>query len=72
MENDPSLEAATVTYSVSDVLLVVSGNEKSNWILDSDSAYQLCGDREMFSTYATCDDGLVWMTKNTTSRFVGK
>ncbi|GFS33593.1 hypothetical protein Acr_00g0029480 [Actinidia rufa] len=27
------------------------------------SAYYLCGDREMLSTYAACDSGLVWMAK---------
>ncbi|GFZ21319.1 hypothetical protein Acr_29g0004810 [Actinidia rufa] len=36
------------------------------------SAYHLCGDREMFSAYATCDSGLVRMAHNTTSSVVGK
>ena len=72
MDNDPSSKAATMIYSDSEVLLAVSVDEKSDWILDSNRAYQLCGDREMFSTYASCDGGFVWMTKNTTSRVVGK
>ena len=55
----------------SDILLTVSIDEKSNWILDSGSAYHLCRDKEMFSTYATCDR-LVWMVNNMANRVIGK
>ena len=55
----------------SDAFLAVSTDEKSDWILDSDSASHLCRDREMFSTYATCE-GLVRMANNTENRVVGK
>ena len=55
----------------SDVLLVASVDGKSNWVLNSSSAYHLCRDREVFSTYAACER-LVWMTNNKTNRVVGK
>ncbi|GFZ10585.1 tetratricopeptide repeat (TPR)-like superfamily protein [Actinidia rufa] len=54
-----------------DVLLVASDDEKSDWILNSGSAYHLCRDREVFSTYAGCE-GCIWMANNTSSRVVGK
>ncbi|GFS38819.1 hypothetical protein Acr_00g0059610 [Actinidia rufa] len=44
---------------------------KSDWVLDSSSAYHLCRDREVFSTYAACE-GRIWMTNNTSSRVVGR
>ncbi|GFY85553.1 hypothetical protein Acr_04g0002910 [Actinidia rufa] len=54
-----------------EVLLVVSDNGKSDWVLDSGSAYHLYRDREVFSTYATCE-GRIWMTNNTSSRVDGR
>ncbi|GFS28974.1 hypothetical protein Acr_00g0004830 [Actinidia rufa] len=44
----------TVNEDESDVLLVVSKDGKSDWALDSSSAYHLCRDRKVFSTYAAC------------------
>ena len=55
----------------SDVLLAASVDGKSEWVLDSGSAYHLCRDREVFSTYAACE-GLVRMASNTASRVIGK
>ncbi|GFZ16423.1 hypothetical protein Acr_25g0008320 [Actinidia rufa] len=55
----------------SDVLLAASEDGKSDWVLDSGSAYHLCRDREVFSTYAACE-GRVWMANNTASRVVSK
>ncbi|GFY84998.1 hypothetical protein Acr_03g0017720 [Actinidia rufa] len=54
-----------------DVLLAASADRKSDWVLDSGSAYHLCREREVFSTYAACDKH-IWMVNNTTSRVVGK
>ena len=61
-----------MTVDESDVLLALSTDEKLDWMLDSDCAYHLCRDREIFSTYAACNGELVWMTNNTLSRFVDK
>ncbi|GFY85954.1 hypothetical protein Acr_04g0006920 [Actinidia rufa] len=55
----------------SEVLLVALKDGKSDWVLDSGSAYHLCRDREVFSTYATCK-GRMWMANNTASRVVGR
>ncbi|GFY86597.1 hypothetical protein Acr_05g0002360 [Actinidia rufa] len=67
--------AATTVMAVdedeSDVLLAASDNGKSDWVLDSGSAYHLCKDREVFSTYAACE-GHIWMANNTSSRVVGR
>ncbi|GFZ05353.1 hypothetical protein Acr_17g0009250 [Actinidia rufa] len=67
--------AATAVMAVdedeSDVLLAASDNVKSDWVLDSSSAYHLCKDREVFSTYAICK-GRIWMANNTSSRVVGR
>ncbi|GFZ08325.1 hypothetical protein Acr_20g0001330 [Actinidia rufa] len=52
-----------------DVLLAASDDGKSDWVLDSGSAYHLCRDREVFSTYAACE-GRIWMANNTSSRVV--
>ena len=60
-----------MTDSDSDDFLVALAYGKSDWILDSRSAYHLCRDREMFSTYAACR-GLVRMTNNTANIIVGK
>ncbi|GFZ21326.1 hypothetical protein Acr_29g0004880 [Actinidia rufa] len=54
-----------------DVLLAASDDGKSDWVLDSGSAYHLCRDREVFSTYAACE-GRIWMANNTASRVVGR
>ncbi|GFS35477.1 hypothetical protein Acr_00g0040000 [Actinidia rufa] len=54
-----------------DVLLAALEDGKSDWVLDSDNAYHLCRDREVFSTYAACK-GRIWMANNTASRVVGK
>ena len=59
MENNQFLEAAIMTNSDNDVLPAASTDEKSDWILDLGSAYHLCKHREMFSTYAAYDGGLV-------------
>ncbi|GFS35808.1 hypothetical protein Acr_00g0042200 [Actinidia rufa] len=48
-----------------------SRDKNLDWILDSRSAYYFCKDREMFSTYATCE-GLVRIMNNTTNKIVGK
>ncbi|GFY93527.1 hypothetical protein Acr_08g0019230 [Actinidia rufa] len=54
-----------------EVLLAASDDGKSDWVLDSGSAYHLCRDREVFSTYAACE-GRIWMANNTASRVVGR
>ncbi|GFZ00426.1 hypothetical protein Acr_14g0000620 [Actinidia rufa] len=54
-----------------DVLLAASDNGKSDWVLDSGSAYHLCRDREVFSTYVACE-GRIWMANNTASRVIGR
>ena len=75
MKNDQSLETAAATVMTgceSDENLEASIDEKLGWILDLGSTYHLCSDTEMFFTYATCDDRLVWMTNNITSRVIGK
>ena len=56
----------------SEVLLTALADGKLDWILDSSNAYHLCGDRDMFSTYAAYDGRLVWMENNTLSRVVDK
>ncbi|GFY85469.1 hypothetical protein Acr_04g0002070 [Actinidia rufa] len=65
--------AATVVMAVdeSEVLLAASDNGKTDWVLDSSSAYHLCRDKEVFSTYAACE-GRIWMANNTSSRVVGR
>ncbi|GFZ16927.1 hypothetical protein Acr_26g0001970 [Actinidia rufa] len=71
---DQSLDTvATAVMAVdeSDVLLAASDNGKSDWVLDSGSAYHLCRDGEVFSTYAACE-GRIWMTNNTASRVIGR
>ncbi|GFY94083.1 hypothetical protein Acr_09g0005290 [Actinidia rufa] len=55
----------------SDILLATSEDGKSDWVLDSGSAYHLCRDREIFSTYAACK-GRIWIANNTFSRVVGR
>ncbi|GFZ14598.1 hypothetical protein Acr_24g0007880 [Actinidia rufa] len=60
-----------VDESEFDVLLAASDDGKSDWALDSGSAYHLCRDREVFSTYAACE-GRIWMANNTSSRVVGR
>ncbi|GFS43265.1 hypothetical protein Acr_00g0084450 [Actinidia rufa] len=54
-----------------DVLLAASEDGKSDWVLNSGSAYHLCRDREVFFTYAACE-GRIWMANNTSSRVVGR
>ncbi|GFY93081.1 hypothetical protein Acr_08g0014770 [Actinidia rufa] len=72
-QDQSSDTAATAVMAVdeSDVLLATSDNEKSDWVLDSGSAYHLYRDREVFSTYATCE-GCIWMANNVSSRVVGR
>ena len=72
-QDQSSDTAATAVMAVdeSDVLLAASDDGKSDWILDSGSAYHLCRDREVFSTYAACE-GRIWMANNTSSRVVGR
>ncbi|GFY87503.1 hypothetical protein Acr_05g0011420 [Actinidia rufa] len=63
---DQSSEAATTAMMAvdeSDVLLAVSADEESDWISDSGIAYNLCRDREVFSTHVACE-GLVRMAND--------
>ena len=69
--HDQSSDTAVMAMDESDVLLAASDDRKSDWVLDSGSAYHLCRDREVFSTYAACE-GRVWMENNTASRVVGR
>ncbi|GFY95794.1 hypothetical protein Acr_11g0001000 [Actinidia rufa] len=62
---------AVMVVDESEVLLAASEDGKSDWVLDSSSAYHLCRDREVFSTYAACE-GRIWMANNTSSRVVGR
>ena len=71
---DQSLEATSTTMMTvddSEILLTISIDEKSDWILDSGSAYHLCRDKNIFFTYAACE-GLVQMTNNMANIVVGK
>ncbi|GFS38397.1 hypothetical protein Acr_00g0057270 [Actinidia rufa] len=72
---DQSSDTAATTVMADDdeieVLLAAADNGKSDWVLDSGSAYHLCRDREVFSTYAACE-GRIWMANNTCSRVVGR
>ncbi|GFS39388.1 hypothetical protein Acr_00g0062660 [Actinidia rufa] len=72
-QDQSSDTAATAVMAVdeSEVLLAASEDGKSDWVLDSGSAYHLCRDREVFSTYAACE-GRIWMANNTASRVVGR
>ncbi|GFZ21996.1 hypothetical protein Acr_29g0011580 [Actinidia rufa] len=72
-QDQSSDTAATTVMAVdeSEKLLAASNNEKSDWVLDSGSAYHLCRDREVFSTYAACE-GRIWMVNNTASKVVGR
>ncbi|GFS39374.1 transcription regulator [Actinidia rufa] len=72
-QDQSSDTAATTVMAVdeSEVLLAASDNGKSDWVLDSGSAYHLCRDREVFSTYVACE-GRIWMANNTASRVVGR
>ncbi|GFS39143.1 hypothetical protein Acr_00g0061300 [Actinidia rufa] len=73
-QDQSSDTAATVVMADEDeidILLAASDNEKSDWVLDSGSAYHLCRDREVFSTYAACE-GRIWMANNTSSRVVSR
>ena len=60
-----------MTDSDSDIFLVVSADEKLDWILDSGSTYHLCIDRDVFSTYAECER-LIRMVNNMGNRVVSK
>ncbi|GFY86752.1 hypothetical protein Acr_05g0003910 [Actinidia rufa] len=62
---------AAMAVDESDILLAASEDGKSDWVLDSDSAYHLYRDREVFSTYVACE-GRIWMANNTSSRVVGR
>ncbi|GFY87852.1 hypothetical protein Acr_05g0014910 [Actinidia rufa] len=73
---DQSSETTTTVVMVvdedeSDVLLATSEDRKSDWVLDSGSAYHLCKDGEVFFTYAAYE-GRIWMVNNTDSRVVGR
>ncbi|GFY97924.1 hypothetical protein Acr_12g0004650 [Actinidia rufa] len=65
--------AATVMTNEdkSDILLAALADRKSDWVLDSGSAYYLCRDKEVFSTYAACE-GCIWVANNIASRVVDK
>ncbi|GFZ16963.1 hypothetical protein Acr_26g0002330 [Actinidia rufa] len=69
--SDTAATAVMADEDESDILLATSDDGKSNWILDLGSAYHLCRDREVFSTYAACE-GHIWMANNTASRVVGR
>ncbi|GFY95000.1 hypothetical protein Acr_10g0003850 [Actinidia rufa] len=69
--SDTTATAVMADEDESEVLLAVSDDGKSDWVLDSGSAYHLCKDREVFSTYAACE-GRIWMANNTASRVVGR
>ncbi|GFY96388.1 hypothetical protein Acr_11g0006940 [Actinidia rufa] len=73
-QDQSSDTAATVVMADDDeidVLLAASDNEKSNWVLDSGSAYHLCRVRDVLSIYAACE-GRIWMANNTASRVIGR
>ncbi|GFZ20834.1 hypothetical protein Acr_28g0015390 [Actinidia rufa] len=67
--------AATTVMAVDkdefDVLLAASEDGKSDWVLDSGSAYHLCRDREVFATYIPCE-GRIWMANNTSSKVINR
>ncbi|GFS35007.1 hypothetical protein Acr_00g0037280 [Actinidia rufa] len=73
--HDQSLNTAATAVMADDdeieVLLAASEDGKSDWVLDSGSAYHLYRDREVFSTYAACE-GRIWMANNTSCRVVGR
>ncbi|GFZ04053.1 hypothetical protein Acr_16g0006770 [Actinidia rufa] len=69
--SDTAATAVMADVDESEVLLAASDNGKSDWVLDSGSAYHLCRDRKVFSTYAACE-GRIWMANNTASRVVGR
>ncbi|GFZ19230.1 HXXXD-type acyl-transferase family protein [Actinidia rufa] len=69
--SDTAATAVMADEDEIDVLLVASDDGKSDWVLDSSSAYHLCRDREVFSTYAACE-GRIWMANNMSSRVVGR
>ncbi|GFS31932.1 hypothetical protein Acr_00g0020040 [Actinidia rufa] len=69
--SDTAATAVMADEDEIDVLLAASDDRKSDWVLDSGSAYHLCRDREVFSTYAACE-GRIWMANNTASRVVGR
>ncbi|GFZ17267.1 hypothetical protein Acr_26g0005370 [Actinidia rufa] len=69
--SDTAATAVMANDDEIDVLLAASEDGKSDWVLDSGSAYHLCRDREVFSTYAACE-GRIWMANNTSSRVVGR
>ncbi|GFS38213.1 hypothetical protein Acr_00g0056260 [Actinidia rufa] len=68
---DTAATAVMVDDDEIDVLLAASDDGKSDWILDSGSAYHLCRDREVFSTYAACE-GRILMANNTSSRVISR
>ncbi|GFS36180.1 hypothetical protein Acr_00g0044480 [Actinidia rufa] len=72
---DQSSDTVATTVMVeneSDVMyLAASEDGKSDWVLDSGSAYHLCRDREVFSTYAPCEER-IWMANNTSGKVVGR
>ncbi|GFZ16076.1 hypothetical protein Acr_25g0004850 [Actinidia rufa] len=66
-QDQSSVTTATAVMAVdvdeSEVLLAAVDNGKSDWVLDSGSAYHLCRDREVFSTYAACEGRIYrWRT----------
>ncbi|GFY85160.1 cysteine proteinases superfamily protein [Actinidia rufa] len=72
--NDQPSETATIVIMAmdeNDVLLATSADGKSDWVLNLDSVYHLCRDREVFSIYAACEE-LIRVVNNTVNRVVGK
>ncbi|GFY93027.1 hypothetical protein Acr_08g0014230 [Actinidia rufa] len=70
-QSSDTAATAVMVVDESEVLLAPLDDGKLDWVLDSDSAYHLCRDREVFSTYAACE-GRIWMANNTASRIVGR
>ncbi|GFY89759.1 hypothetical protein Acr_06g0016990 [Actinidia rufa] len=71
VQSSDTAVTAVMAVDESEVLLAASEDGKLDWVLDSSSAYHLCRDREVFSTYAACE-GRIWMANNTASRVVGR
>ena len=45
---------------------------KNEWILDSGCSYHMCPNRDLFSTYESCNGGIVLMGNNAACDVVGR
>ncbi|CAL9112609.1 unnamed protein product, partial [Musa textilis] len=45
---------------------------KNEWILDSGCSYHMCPSRDLFSTYESCNGGIVLMDNNAVCNVIGK